>query len=282
MKRLCAALLSFLLLASLCASVSADVIWVPYEDSFYDSHYELFHLHQEQYYVNSPSGAVSYYDMPGGKVLGQIPNGTQVMAYYLCYGDGVDGTWGEGFLALEDHREDVYFPMEHLIQCYDTEFFDDNAATIADTLPEGFNLDTTPLETVLYWNYPGGKSAEASFGDTMTAQELAANCHSFYTDPNGRVWGHSHYLYGVRNSWYCLSDPSNAALAEPERFTAETLYFDTKTYAPSTPVTDLVAEPEATPSINPLAIILPVAAVLIAAALLLFWPKKKNGAQDNT
>jgi hypothetical protein len=42
----------------------------------------------------------------------------------------------------------------------------------------------------------------------LNAGNAAAS--TYYTDPQGRVWGFIGYLYGHRNIWVCLSDPLNS------------------------------------------------------------------------
>lgn len=260
MKKLCSALIALLLAIGLATVASADVIWEPYNNSFYNEHRDDFRLHEAYYYANSPTGAVPCYAQPGAEKQEELPNGTLVYIHYLYTADGT--TWG--MMGNEQ-----YVDMDKMLNRHDDEFFDDHPE-VTDTLPEGVACLVPPEATLYTWTYPGGVPTQR---ENYWQEDLTAGCTSFYTDGDGLVWGYINYWFGHQNCWVCLSDPSNPDLAQPEIHQA-TVYFGEN--AEPTVADEDIGQTWDKQPLNPLYIILPLAAAAIAAALLFLWPKKKK------
>lgn len=257
MKKILSLAFALAMILSLSLTAYADVIWEPFDDDFYQENREAFRLHEESYYANSPTGAVKCYDRPGGRVTDSVENGTVVNIYYIYEKDGQ--SWG---MTMDE----TYMEMSLLLNRYDREFFDDHPE-ITDTLPAGVE-GKIPMEATMYlWTYPGGVATEAS---NRWEEDVASGCTSFYTDADGNTWGYVGYWFGRMNCWVCLTDWDNPELAKPEIFRG-TVYFG-ENGEPTAPV----EEESQDSGIEPLYIILPAAAIVMALLLLFFWPKKKD------
>lgn len=253
MKKLLCVCLCLCLLGSVTAH--ADVIWEPYDDSFYLNRQGDFLLTQENYYVNSPYGAADVYDKPSGRVIDTLENGQGFYVYYTY--EDKNGVW-----ALDDDGR--YVLLSELLNVYDKEFWADHEGEIVSEAPEGLHLELQAQEPILAWTYPGGRNWETTVWE---AEDVVNSCTAFYTDEDGRIWGYINYWYGRLDAWVCLTSHYDRTLELDEIYTG-TVYFGPDA-APLTP------KPEAE-AVFPWGIVLPVAAALGAGAALLLWPKKKK------
>ncbi len=256
MKKLAMLLLVLCLVGT--TTAQADIIWEPSEDAFYEKHKGDFALEQQCYYVNSPDGKAELYNSPGGKVVDTIPNGTLIRIYYI-YEDKTGTRWG---YTMDEH----YVTLSQLMNRYDDmEFRADHPGEIQEAAPEELSVVISQGDSFLGWTHPGGIPAEteAVFADW----DLTELCREYYTDDEGRVWGYLGYHYGHREFWICLSDPDNADMKEPERYTA-VAYFGEN----AAPLQD---KREKDP-VNLLHLVLPIAVAAGATGILYFWPRKKK------
>ena len=256
MKKLFCLLLTLALLLCLSTTAFADIIWEPFE-GFYADNQEYF-THAGYYaYANSPTGEVTLYDKPDGKQVGTIPNGETVYIQHIYE------TKGSPAWAL--FTDETYALLSDLMNRYDREFFDDHPE-IATEAPSGFSV-TIPLDTpLLTWTYPGGASVQSQ---NYWDEDIMFGLTDYYTDEDGLVWGYMGYWLGHQDMWICLSDYNNPDLQKPEK------YLGTPNWGNGFVPTEFEALPIAE-HINPLYIILPVGAAVIAAVLLIFWPKQKK------
>lgn len=264
MKKLISLTLLVTLLLSLTISVHADVIWEPFEDTFYATHREDFSYYGEYAYANSPEGVTQTYKKPGGSKGDTIENGELVYIQHT-YTNPDGDTWA----LLNEY---VYVPMAHLLNRYDNEFFTDHEAELTDTPPE-ITVEIPDGAEILTWTYPRGRATQSQnyWGD-----DILQGCTPFYTDPDGLVWGYIGYWYGRQNLWVCLSDCNNPDLAEPEIFLGETYWGENAPTGDNLP--DATIQPGS--DYTWLHIALPLVAVAIAGGLLLFWPRKKRVKQE--
>ncbi|MCI8442763.1 MAG: hypothetical protein HFG27_09565 [Provencibacterium sp.] len=213
MKKRFAALLAALLLFLLPVQANADVLVEP-EDSFYRRHAEdcdgLFRWYQ----ANGEEGYAAMLDQPGGHVIANIRNGTELFMSHVYRGSG---EWGyteqdaslEGIAAARKGGLSGWINLSGLRPVYDSVAFrEDHAQQI---LP--FSGDMGSLmqaERVQLWKYPGAPAQE-TFLEKIDDSFQLAGC---YTDEDGRLWGWVGYYRGWRDIWVCLSDPENTALPE--------------------------------------------------------------------
>lgn len=261
MKRLLSLCLCLVLLLALVPAARADVIWEPYGDRFYESHQEDFSRHSEVYYCNSLYGSVEFYDKPNGTVIGSQKNGTVIGLTYL-YDNGKDPAWGLSELYLDGQWTGAYVLMSELLNRYDKEFFSDHETQTEP--PEGLEAFCSEKQ-ILYWTYPGG-SYHKDF-NRFQDSDITAYCQWFYTDEDGNVWGYVGYHMGHVESWICLTDVMNEALAKEPVYLGEVRFGDGYVPAEKPPVEQKNLA---------LPVGLSVGAGVLAGGLLLLWPKKKK------
>ena len=96
---------------------------------------------------------------------------------------------------------------------------------------------------VNFYEYPGAPEVKHGFEtgdvdvlDCLTgASDNPSYISKIFVDENGRTWGYVTYMYGCRNSWFCLDAPDGAglpvrAVAEPEIVPARTPTLPAKGY----------------------------------------------------
>ena len=263
MKKLILFCMLAALLLALAAPASADVIWEPVDNAFFQKHREDFQVHQTSYYVNDPSGVCTLYRSPGGAEGGTLENGQVFSAYYLYTAE--DGAqWG---MSIDEQ----YVPMACLLNVYDQEFLEEYAGSIQKEAPANVRTKLAEGETFLWWSYPHGvwHAEENRYGADCNLTEQATE---FYQDAQGLWWGYISYWMGRQEAWVCLSQPNAPELAEPERYTGPRYFGENPD-----PVPEKVMQSVPKSSWkNTLVIALPCAAVVLAGGLLLLWPRKKK------
>lgn len=260
--------ISFLLAAVLCPTALADVIWEPFENSFYNTHREDMEYLNRDFYANGQEGYLELFTKPGGNSLGFAKNGETFNISYV-YTDEVGEGWGlvqyteKGeFLVNDSYGENnAYVKIADTLQKYDVWSFD-----------EEFGDEFSPYDgdysefsgALVLWSYPNSGEITANFEETTTDH---FNISDVYTDDNGRVWGRVSYYYGVKNSWVCISEPANTTIAARET--------DAPVFHEAT--SDNTPEPtdENSEGINLTVIAIALLAVAIALTLILTLNKKK-------
>lgn len=247
-------------------SVRADVIFEPWDDSFYEDHRSECEYHSRSYTADGPDGVVIVYESPeSARKESEIANGTSVWISHI-YTDPDGIRWG----YCDDFAGNVggWVPMDYLDIIYDWISFDEEYGECY--VEEKGQLDGQYRgKTVYFWNYPGSQSS--SYMELSADQEYLPEYTLQYTDPEGRIWGKVSYYMGHRNCWICLTDPT-ADL--------EGLY---PGGAPVQPASEPVSDPEQMPLIVPkdhssgkiITIVAVAAVVAVTAALLILLKRKK-------
>ena len=210
-RKLTTILLTAAVLLTLIVPAFADVMWEPYGNTFYESHWDEMSYMNRGYLANGEKGYITVLTAPDSLVeVTNLPNGT-----YFNVGmtwEDKDGIlWGVGYHyryagEVTEHYEG-WVPMSELALIYDDEAFsEDHSAEFAEYDGSGNHL----TEVCLY-SYPGGqynftvKESE----DYMPFDEAFTH---LYTDENGLRWTYIGYYMGRLNSWVCIDDPLNEKL----------------------------------------------------------------------
>ena len=258
---LCMILLAVLILP---ATVSADVIYQPFDD-FYFEHMTECDRVSRSYTASGPNGTVTLYTDPvSGTAEAECPNGTTLFVSYT-YADADGVLWG----CCDDWETNVtgWAPMAYLRLIYDGISF---AEEYGDQFVEAqITPDFALIEgnKLYFWTYPG---CSEPMELEVNADRLP-ECYQTYTDPDGNVWGLCGYFLGIKNQWINLSNPSADY---------ETLFpnIAEETVPSETEMPDTEPLPEIKPAGSDL--VLPVscavAAVVIVTGLLLVVLKKKK------
>ncbi len=255
--------------AALGGSALADVIWEP-RDDFYDAHAGECEYLSREYTANGPQGYLTLWEAPDSTAQeANLPNGEIVGCSWLY--TAPDGeVWG-GTEYGEEEENWAWFKLSETVVVPDYLTFQEEHGEEFIPYDSAYDHALDGLETVVLWKYPGSGAIVWEDADTEWFQNtsMASAFETCYLDEEGRFWGYIGYIYGVRNSWVCLSDPANPSLAktEPEE-TAELI-----------PAAETVPEPE---SGLPVTAIVLVGAVVIATAILIPVVCRKKKPEEPT
>lgn len=204
-KLLC--ILSVLLL--LTVSVSADILWEPFDNDYYWDNHEKAATVAAKYEV--PEGmTVNVYTAPAnGKLIKTLEEGTVVYVGFSLEENGE--TWATGY-PLGDFDTEGWFRLGRLQKQYShEEFVNDHADQIA--AEEAWLVASEVGGTIYTWTYPG-----SGVSDGILEQELLESGSDYndgkvsyglvYTDPEGGRWGYIGYHMG-HVGWMYLDDPTN-------------------------------------------------------------------------
>lgn len=274
MKRSFAILLALLTLSALTVPAFADLIWEPTDDQFYKQHRHECEYEGRSYYANGKKGFITVWDAPGDStVRAQYENGEKLWVGYI-YKDWALVSWWE---AMQDFSgwvplKDLYLIYDHIsfeeeygdqFRDYNGEFADYEA--VAD---EEFWLYIYEYPLAPKWRDSRPIGREALDALRGRSGELGELISKVYTDPNGIEWGYVAWLYGIRDFWFMLDNPTNNGVMcctpDPE---LENLLDSGEIVPPREPV---MPGPDYTPYV------LVAGVVIVTAGLLkIFWKKKK-------
>ena len=200
MKRLIILVLAVILLLGLSATAYADVLWIP-DNLFLNQHMEDCQRSDRSYRALTE---VKVYQSPeDDKVLWMAPAGYHCFIYYT-YEDANGNLWG----LTENRSVDFqagWVPLAYMELVYDYISFEEDYGHLFEYVDEPIYLDEAYAgQEIYYWDYPGSDSwysyqAEADYMPSF-------NC--FYTDDQGLRWGYVNYHMGLRNVWFCISNPT--------------------------------------------------------------------------
>lgn len=266
MKRMFTALLTFALLFSLSVPASADILWEPYDNSYYMAHTEDMTTIAAAYGV--PEGmTVNLYTSPtNGHLIKTLEAGTRV---YVGFSTTVGGeVWATGY-AYGDWENEGWFRLGRLQKeyCHD-DFIKDYAESItnAEETLTAAAISTEKLNgDVPTWTWPGSGVPDGTLpfdGSERGYNDGLLTFSRIYTDPEGGQWGYVGYYMG-HCGWVYLDDVYTDN--PPVRLYPEV----------ENTVTDTSAE-ESAPVGTTLWILVPVAVLILATGSIIAIMKKKK------
>ena len=218
MKRLFSYFLTLLALFALAAPASADVMWEPSGNSFYDRHQDQCEYENRSYYANGAEGFVTLWDAPNGSaVRAQFENGEKLRVYFIY-----EDSWALCAFWTDGRETSGWTPMSSLELVYDYICFAEEYADRITAYNGEFADYSGDAEAVNFFEYPGAPSVNTSWetgGEWHVLDNLTGTADSpsyissIFVDENGRTWGYVSYMYGHLNSWFCLDEPD---LGEPD------------------------------------------------------------------
>lgn len=282
MRKVLCLLLSLCLLACLAVGVSADVIWEPYGDSFYDDHREEMQYENRFYKATAD---LAQYDEPGGKILNEsIVFADELFSVQYVYEDENGTLWGNCYIPGADS---AWVNLVGCVRPYDrTDFnadYGDQFEAI-ETQPDiSFYADEVPL-----YDYPGAANALYNMIVESDSEYLPEYAHT-YTDEAGNVWGELLYFRGM-NGWVLLKgDIYTVQAPDKERDFLIKNTKDEQTLVTDGNVTE-IEEEENTETVTtidpadpvakqnfavPVVLVVAVTAVTLAVLFIFFRKKKK-------
>lgn len=189
------------LLAGLLCPAWADVLWEPYDDSYYQAHQEACTVIDRVYVVPSGSSLNVYRSPEDGTILAELSEGDRIYVNQSLETPGE--VWAVGY-PTEDYDTQGWFRLGRLQLEYDTQQFEqDFRDTFTDYQGqlEGYQIQ----DTLYTWTYPGSGVQDRAFpGEDFDAASFP--CQYVYTDPQGGQWGYVGYYMGSCG-WVYLEDP---------------------------------------------------------------------------
>ena len=273
MKRLFSFLLTLLTLLALAAPASADVLWSPIENPFFDAHYPSCEYEGRSYYANGSKGFITLWDAPGGSaVRAQYQNGETLWVGYTYHGEWALISCREGRDALSGWAplEDLYLVYDHI--SFEEEYGDQFRDYNGEFADYTYQQDE---ETFWLWEYPHAYDPRETKQMTQmeldalmgTSGEVPCCISKVYADQNDRTWGYVEWLYGSRNFWILLDNPTCDGIMTSCISRVDDLIYSGEIAAPQEPVL---------PGPSYIPYILVAAVVAVTAGLLkIFWKKKK-------
>jgi len=220
MKRLLTCVLTVVLLLVLAVPASADMLWTPINDAFFEKHYEECTVVGRGYRANGAEGFVTVWNAPDSSaVIGQFENGTLLTVAWLWE------DWGCVNVQVKDERSEGYewldgwVPMAELSLIYDHIAFAEEYADQIKPYNGEFADFNDEKATVNFYAYPGSESiVRSNFMfeyDTMEllvgTKDSPSYIQSVFVDEQGLTWGFIGYMRGRMNAWFCLDDPGIVA-----------------------------------------------------------------------
>lgn len=282
MRKVLCLLLSLCLLAVLSVGASADVIWEPYGDSFYDSHRDEMQYENRFY---KATGDLAQYDKPNGKIEEKAAIlADELFSVQYVYEDENGALWGNCYLP--GVADSAWINLVGCVRPYDREDFTDDYSEqfeAIETQPDiSFYADDVPL-----YDYPGAEHSLYNMIVEEDSEYLPEYAHT-YTDEAGNVWGELMYFRGM-NGWvlldgdittakapakerdFLIENTKNAQSAVTDGNAAENEEENTQTVTTIDP-----AEPVAKQNLAvPVVLVIAVVAVTLAV-LFIFFRKKKE------
>jgi len=165
--------------------------------------------------------------------------------------------------------------MSELYIIYDSIIFYNEHAD--DFISREFNVQDHYTDGDLkFWTWPGSgkisltlKSSDIDSGDLP----IDITGDVIYIDPNGQEWGYVSYLYGSRNIWICLSDPSNNEIPAFNRAPEPDLTAAVEPPLPGSGIAGWIS--------TPVIVIVLVSVVVILSLVLIFFLRNKKAGKRN-
>ncbi len=208
-------------------SVSADAIWSPIGDNFYDEHWmECIYSGGRHYQANGEEGKVILWDFPNSLwKVAEYENGTEFQVVWL-YTDENDVVWTviedfvEESIPNEKYPHREYFSgwirMSDLLVIYDHFSFIEEHDKSLTTFDGKINPDV--LDQYVYWQYPGSEKINETwleYNMPLAPEDVVFPYE--YVDENNHSWVYTEVGYGkLGKGWIYLDDPTNDKIYEPD------------------------------------------------------------------
>ena len=202
--------LTLILLISLPITASADILWEPLENDYYETHGGNFQSYKDRTYVVPEGMTANLYQSPEtGGLIKTLVAGTRI---YIGPCSEINGeTWAAGY-PYGDWENEGWVRLDRLQLEYDHEDFLEDFAddiTSSDAILAGAAIPVTELNgKVQTWTYPGSGLSDRTLTFDGTEESYNDGMLTFtriYTDPNGGQWGYIGYYMG-RCGWAYLED----------------------------------------------------------------------------
>ncbi len=292
MRKLLAMLLVLLTLLCAAPALHADVIWEPYNNSFYDEVRDDCEYRNKAY--TAQPGVEAYVD-PREAYADPHPAQPDWTSDEACelfinfvytFDDGTE--WGCTDIQLNDEWTSLWVNLSTLTPVYDhRDFVSEHEGEIMSYNGE---LDAFAYDgEMLLWTYPGSSENYVLHADAYFETDYF---NLLYTDKNGDVWAYIPYIEGF-DGWVYTPDPgqvqpidlSELPAVEPSEEPAAASVAPTATQKPAnTPAPAATVEAtlsRTTVLLIALAILAVLFVVILSAALIvvifvLSKKKKKN------
>jgi len=272
MKRKGFVLLALVMIITLAFPIliaQADVLIEP-NDSFYERNRNKCEYLGRNYYANGEEGFVTFRTQPdANKEVAVFENG-EIFFIQFTYNHNGE-LWGiaEFRQGVANLLKSGWIPMDQLVPIYDHNSFEADFRREFYAYKGSFDALNEAKE-VVFWSWPGSGVAEYTMPRENMPEDIEIYISSAYKDEQGREWGFIGYMYGRRNQWICISEPSNKnipafnAAPEPELWQR----------AEDTPL------PPPSKGLPLLQMIIILVAVVVAVTVILIrvlWKKDKGG-----
>lgn len=238
----------------LCLPASADILWEPMGDRFYDAHHEACETVDRFYYVPENSSLKLYRSPEDETVLKELAPLDRIYVNQSLDWQGAQ--WAVGYPA-GDYETVGWFRLGRLQLEYDHQcFYEDYSDTFTEYQGQ---LDGDPIENQIYsWTYPGSGITDRTL-EAIDLDGSSLSCQYVYTDPEGGQWGYVGYYRGPFG-WIYLDDPENP---------------DTPAFPQQAENTVTETGAEEAPSSTPVALVVSLVALVTAGTAVLLWRMKK-------
>lgn len=279
-RKIISAIAAAAVAASMTLTASADVIWEPIDDSFYQQYIDsVENYYNAREFVSEVD--VDIYDEPYKNIIGTVEAGTpQYVSLAVTDNDGV--RWGSFGYRNNETYYDAWICLDGMSQVYDsTEFLKDHEGEFTPYNGELVG-DSFEGKTIYEWKYPGSSMVTAA---DHYPEDFENYISKVYKDEFGS-WGYIGYMMGQRDVWIYLDDPTNPT---PEKLSdilnqTEIVTLPTENSAPVSEEAVTGTNSENPPTEDKAsaylpAVIMAVSAVAIAVVCLAVFGKKKDKAE---
>lgn len=270
-------MLTLTTLLFLAATAHADIMWEPTDNSFYDNHRDECEYENRSYYANGKDGFVTMWDAPDGStVRAQYENGETLWVSHIYKNWALINRWEGG------NETSGWVPVTDLYLVYDhISFEEEYGSQFKDYNGEFADYSGEVRKSFWFWEYPNTREPREKHGisqDMLDALRGTAEQPSYiskiYVDENNRTWGFVNYMYGIRNFWILLDNPTGDGVITASVPEWEDLVTTGELTAPQEPV------PPTMTARSLLPYILVGAVVVVTAGILIYFYGKRKKSTD--
>ncbi len=197
MRKLFTLLLSVCLLCMCVLSASADVIWEPYGDSFYEEHRAEMQYENRFYKATAD---LAQYKQPNGKIEKEaVITADELFNVQYLYEDENGVLWGNCYIP--GVADSAWINLVGCVRPYDRTDFTNDYESEFEPIEAQPDISFYAEEVPIY-DYPGAENALYNMIVEEDSEYLPEYVHT-YTDEAGNVWGEIMYFRGM-NGWVLL------------------------------------------------------------------------------